>query len=90
MFVDYVQSGLLVFGLTTNAYNNTTNNPNSTQAGDSPGDWGGVIWNQAELSYTGGTGPEDNGTSYDNIDVTAINQVGIPMLLQLMTHSIQG
>ena len=34
MFVDYVQSGLLVFGLTTNAYNNTTNNPNSTQAGD--------------------------------------------------------
>lgn len=87
MFVDYVQSGLLVFGLTTNTYNNTTNNPNSTQAGDGPGDWGGVIWNQAELSYTAGTGPGDNGISYDTIDVTAINQVGIPMLLQMMTNT---
>lgn len=87
MFVDYVQSGLLVFGLTTNTYSNTTNNPNSTQAGDGPGDWGGVIWNQAELSYTGGTGPGDNGASYDTIDVTAINQVGIPMLLQMMTNT---
>ena len=78
MYVDYVESGLMVFGLTTNAYSNTTNNPNSTQAGDSPGDWGGVIWNQAELSYTG--------SQYDTIDVTAINQVGIPMLLQMMTN----
>ena len=79
MFVDYVDSGLLVFGLTANAYNNTTNNPNAVQAGDNPGDWGGVIWNQAELSYTG--------SIYDNIDVTAINQVGIPMLLQFMTNT---
>lgn len=37
MYVEYVESGLLVFGVTTNTYNNTTNNPNSTQAGDSPG-----------------------------------------------------
>jgi len=79
MWVDYVQSGLLVFGFTTNAYTDTSSNPNSTQAGDNPGDWGGVIWNQAELSYTG--------SIYDNIDVTAINQVGIPMLLQFMTNT---
>lgn len=78
MYVDYVNSGLLVFALTTNAYNNTAANPDAVQAGDSPGDWGGVIWNQAELSYTG--------SQYDTIDVTAINQVGIPLKLQFLTN----
>lgn len=92
MYVDYVASGLLIFGLTTNGYT-ATNSPGYLQANDNPGGWAGVTWQQAELSYTGGNIPTGNGgvppqiVSYDTVDVTAINQVGIPLLLQLMTNT---
>ena len=76
LFAQYAESGTLWFALTTNNW--TTNNANPAPTGGPGVPWSDAAFGDIEYAYMG--------SPYDTADATAINTVGIPMLLQLCTN----
>ena len=76
LFIQYAESGTLWFAITTNAYMNAPGNPAATAGPGVP--WNDAPFGDIEYAYTG--------SPYDTADTTAINTVGLPMVLQLCTN----
>lgn len=75
-YVGFVQSGSIYFGLTATPYTNATK-AQPAFTGSPTNQWATNTFGDIELAYFGSGG--------DTADTTAINQLGIPMVLKLCT-----